>query len=144
MVNLLKEREESERERESEREGEGGREMERERERERQTYINVYLLYGSQSTVVRDGGERKRSKLEVNDVLLVMAAAKLKQREMITRIEALCLEEGREGGREGGREIKSLQTIFSFLLTFLFFLQVSDLVTFPEVILVHDPLIASR
>ena len=47
---------------------------------------------------MRDGGERERLKLEVNDVLLVMAAAKLKQREVITRIEALCLEGGK--GRE--------------------------------------------
>ena len=42
------------------------------------TCINVYLLYGSQSTVVRNGRERERSKLEVDDILLVVAAAKLK------------------------------------------------------------------
>ena len=53
------------------------------------TCINVYLLYGSQSTVVRNGGERKRSKSEIDDILLVMAAAKLKQREMFTSVEAL-------------------------------------------------------
>ena len=99
----------------------------------------MYLLYGSQSTIVRNGGERERSKLEVNDVLLVMAATKLKQREVITRIEALCVE----GGMERGRDEVSYR-LSSLSPTFVFFLQVSDLVTFPEVILVHDPLIASR
>ena len=65
------------------------------------TCINVYLLYGCQSTVVRNGGERELLKLEVNDILLVMAAAQLKQREVITRKEALLERERDEVSTNG-------------------------------------------
>ena len=82
----------------------------------------MYLLYGSQSAVVRNGGERERSKLEINNILLVMAAAKLKQREMFTSVEALWV-----GRRERERdESLHIQIVFFFSVTYICVLSASE------------------